>query len=83
MTSRVGDRMPCRRAGILFLSSGKIVDSQEKNMQKVATNANCMSVRVAGFGNAFRIDFEEVFVKALDMYHIMQRICVRQHLYII
>jgi hypothetical protein len=31
-------------------------------------------VRVAGLGKALRIDFEDVFVRALDMYHIMQRI---------
>lgn len=52
-----------------------MVDSQEKKRQRKATKKNWMSVRVAGLGKAMRMDFEEVFVKALDMYHITQRIC--------
>ena len=31
-------------------------------------------VRVAGLSKALRIDFEEVFVKAEDIYHMTQRI---------
>lgn len=51
-----------------------MVESQEKKRQRKATKKNWMSVRVAGLGNALRMDFEDVFVKALDMYHIIQRI---------
>jgi len=40
ITSRVGYRMPWRRAGTLALSEGKIVDSQEKKRQNEATKAN-------------------------------------------
>jgi hypothetical protein len=74
MTSRVGYRIPCRSAGMFLLSHGKIVESQEKRRQKLATKPNWMRVRVAGLGKALRMDFEEVFVKALERYHIIQRI---------
>jgi hypothetical protein len=40
----------------------------------VETNANCISVRVIGLGKAFRIDLDEVFVRADDRYHIRQSI---------
>lgn len=50
------------------------MESQEKKRQRKATKKNWISVRVAGLGKALRIDFEDVFVRALDMYHIMQRI---------
>ena len=73
MTSLVGYRIPWRRAGIVFLSRGKAEESQEKKTQKNATKANCMRVRVAGFGNAFRIDFEDVFVRALERYHTIHK----------
>ncbi len=53
---------------------GKMVASHEKKMQKEATKANWISVSVAGFGNALRIALEDVFVRALDMYQIIQRI---------
>ncbi len=51
-----------------------MVDSHEKRTQKNATKANCIKVRVAGFGKAFRMDLEEVFVRALEVYHIIQRV---------
>jgi hypothetical protein len=53
---------------------GKIVASHEKNMQREATKANWIKVSVAGFGKALRMAFEEVFVRALERYQIMQRI---------
>lgn len=56
------------------LRAGKMVESQEKKRQRKATKKNWTRVRVAGLGKALRIDFEDVFVRALDMYHIMQRI---------
>jgi hypothetical protein len=72
ITSRVGYRMPCRSEGTRAFSTGKMVESQEKKMQRVDTKANCIRVKVAGLGNAFNMDFEEVFVSALDIYQIMQ-----------
>jgi len=36
-------------------------------------------VSVAGLGKALRIDFEDVFVRALDMYQTMQRIYEQVH----
>jgi hypothetical protein len=74
ITSRVGYRIPYLRAGIVFLSAGNIVASHEKKRQKVATSRNWTRVRVAGFGKAFRIDFEEVLVRAEEKYHTMQSI---------
>ena len=53
---------------------GNILASHEKKRQNDATNANCIRVRVAGLGNAFKIDFEEVFVKAEEKYQIIQSI---------
>lgn len=59
----------------MFLGrAGNTVDSQENRTQKNATKANCIRVRVAGFGKALRMDFEEVFVRALEVYHIIQRV---------
>lgn len=49
------------------------MESQEKKMQKDETNANCMRVSVAGLGRALRMDFEEVFVRALEKYQMIQR----------
>lgn len=43
-------------------------------MQNVATKANWIRVRVAGLGKALRMLFEEVLVKALEKYQIMQRV---------
>ena len=75
MTSLVGYRTPCRNEGMCVLSVGKIEDSQEKKMQKPDTNANCIRVRVAGLRKALRIDFEEVLVRALEKYQMIQRTC--------
>ena len=51
-------------------------ESQAKNIQYSATNANCMRVRVAGLGKALSMDFEEVFVRALEKYHMIHSICL-------
>jgi hypothetical protein len=66
--------MGWRRAAICLWNIGKMVANHEKNMHKEATKANWIKVSVAGLGKAFRMAFEEVFVRALDRYHIMQRI---------
>jgi hypothetical protein len=64
----------CLSAGIACCRAGNTEASHEKNRQNEATNPNCIRVRVAGFGKAFRMDFEEVFVRALDIYQTIQRI---------
>lgn len=51
-----------------------MVASQEKRRQKEVTRENWTKVRVAGFGKTFRMALEEVFVRALEVYHIIQRI---------
>jgi hypothetical protein len=66
--------MPFRKGGTRGLSVGKMVESQEQKMQEDDTKANWMRVRVTGLSNVLRMDFEEVFVRALDKYQIMQRI---------
>ena len=40
-----------------------------------------MIVRVAGFGKAFSIDLEEVFVRAEVIYHAMQSACTKSAVY--
>jgi len=41
----------------------------------IETDANCTIVRVAGLGSAFRIDFDDVFVRAEVRYQTMQSAC--------
>lgn len=53
----------------LDLKTGNIVASFASNKHRLETNANCITVNVAGISNAFNIDFEEVFVSADDVYH--------------
>jgi hypothetical protein len=79
MTSRVGGLMPCLRAGTAFFRAGKLLASAEKRRQYDATNPNCMSVRVAGFGKDIKMVFEEVFVRADERYQIMQSVYDHQH----
>lgn len=83
ITSLDGYRIPCRKACMFLGRAGNIVASHENSMQKKATNANWISVRVAGFGKALRMDFDEVFVRALEVYHIIQRVYGKyQHLHL-
>ena len=51
-----------------------MVANQAKKRQYIATKPNCMRVSVAGLEKAFRMALEEVFVRALEKYHIIQRI---------
>jgi hypothetical protein len=60
-----------------FLRAGKMEANQEKNIQNVATKANWMRVSVAGFGKALRIDLEDVLVRALEKYQMMQSVYSR------
>jgi hypothetical protein len=76
--SWVGYRIPCRKAGMAFLRPGSTLDSHEKNRQNDATNPNCTRVRVAGLGNAFKMDLEEVFVRAEERYHTTHKIYQHQ-----
>jgi hypothetical protein len=46
-------------------------------MHHIDTNANCTAVRVTGFGRAFRMDFEDVFVTAEVKYQMRQRVCYK------
>lgn len=66
--------MGWRRAVICLWNIGKMVASHEKKTQKEATKANWIRVSVAGFGNALRMALEDVFVRALDIYQMIQRI---------
>ena len=74
ITSRVGYLIGWRSAATCFFRNGKTDASQEKRRQKNATKPNWIRVSVAGFGNALRMAFEDVFVKALETYHTIQRI---------
>lgn len=74
ITSREGCRMPCFKAGIVVLSPGNVDASLEKKTQNEDTKANCMRVSVAGLGNVLRMVLEDVLVRALDIYQVMQRI---------
>lgn len=59
------------------MRAGKTEANQEKNIQNVATKANWMRVRVAGLGKALRIDLEDVFVRALEKYQMIQSVYSR------
>lgn len=69
--------MPFLSAGILLLNKGNTVDRYTSKRQDNGTNANCTIVRVTGFGRAFKMDFEDVFVTAEVMYQMRQRICYK------
>lgn len=69
----LGYLMPCFNAGTAVLILGNVDASQANNRQNVDTKANCTSVSVAGLSNAMRIDFDDVLVKADEVYHITQR----------
>jgi hypothetical protein len=52
-------------------------ESEARTKHHDETEANWTIVKVAGFGNALRIDLEEVLVRAEVMYQTMQRTCGR------
>lgn len=74
-TSRDGARMGWRSAVIFSLRIGNTVASHAMRIQSDDTKANCTSVRVAGILKALRIDFDDVFVSADDVYQSRHRIC--------
>lgn len=65
--------MPFFRAGIVFLSPGNNMASHAKSKHHKDTKANWTSVRVIGLSKAFRIDLEDVLVRADVRYHMTQR----------
>lgn len=62
------------RAGIDERNLGNTLASHEDVMQKNATRKNCIMVSVAGLLKAFKMDLEEVLVRAEDMYHMIHRV---------
>lgn len=74
MTSRVGARMGYLRAVTFVRRTGKRTASHARRMHSDDTKANWTSVRVAGLSKALRMDLEDVFVRAEDVYHARQRI---------
>lgn len=75
MTSLLGSRMGCRNADILVRRTGKMLASQERKMQSEDTKANWINVKVAGMSKALRMDFDDVLVRADEVYHMTQRTC--------
>lgn len=74
MTSHVGRRKPFFNAGTAFFMAGNTDDNAVRIIHQEKTEKNWRIVKVAGFGYALRIDFEEVFVSADVMYQVMHRI---------
>ena len=72
MTSRDIGRIPCRKAGTRARKVDDCLASRAKKKHQRETNANCMIVKVIGRGNAFRMDLEEVLVKAELRYQTKQ-----------
>jgi hypothetical protein len=64
--------MPFFSAGIDLFRVGNIEARYARMRHHMETDANCTIVNVTGFGNAVRIDFEDVLVSADVMYHAMQ-----------
>ena len=65
--------MPYLRAGTVFRMAANRCARFAKSRHHSDTNANWTTVRVIGFGNALRIDLDEVFVRAELRYHVWQR----------
>lgn len=75
ITSHEGRLRPFFSAGIVLFSWGKSDDMLVNIKHQMNTDANWTIVRVAGLGRAFKMDFEEVLVKAEVMYQVIQRAC--------
>lgn len=65
--------MPCLRTGTLCCNHGITVDRYTNTRHQIETNANWTIVSVIGIGKAFRMDLEDVFVRAEVKYHTRQR----------
>lgn len=66
--------MPCRSAGTAVLRAGYMAARYADTRHHMETKANWARVRVTGLGNAIRIDFEEVLVRAEVVYQMIHRI---------
>lgn len=73
MTSRLGYLILCFKKGMATCSRGKVRARPAEMMHQAETKANCMMVKVTGFGYTVRIDFEDVFVRAELKYQTRQR----------
>lgn len=69
MRDLLGGRIPYLSTGIACFNRGYFLASAAKNRHHDETKANCISVRVKGFGSAVRMALEEVLVKMDAMYH--------------
>jgi hypothetical protein len=77
MRDLLGGRIPYFSTGIDCFSRGYLLARAAKKRHHDDTKANCIKVRVKGFGSAVRIALEEVFVKIEAMYHMPQSIYIR------
>lgn len=74
ITSRLIGRIPCLKAGTATRKVGDRLASCAKKKHQKETKANWTIVKVIGRRKAFRMDLEDVLVKAELRYHIKQRI---------
>ncbi len=63
--------MPFLRAGIVFFRDGKMDANHAERMHQKQTKRNWTMDRVIGLEKAFRIDLDEVFVRADVIYQTM------------
>ena len=61
MIAHEGGLRPYFIPGIIRLPDGSSRERKLRKMHQPDTNANCRTVNVTGWGNALRIDFEDVF----------------------
>ncbi len=73
MMSLLGGRTPFFSAGTIVRNRGYTLAIHPRNMHQEQTKANCISVRVTGFGNAVRMVLEDVFDMMEVMYQKAQR----------
>lgn len=69
-----GFRIPLRSAGMAVFKAGYTLANHANTKHHDETKANCMRVRVTGFGKALRIALEEVFDIADVVYQIAHNI---------
>ena len=69
ITSLLGGRTPFFSAGTAVRNRGYTLAIHPRNRHQEQTKANCINVRVTGFGNAVRMVLEEVF----DMMDVMNQ----------
>ena len=77
MTSQDGFLSPFLNAGIDLFKDGNTEAREADSRHHPDTEANWSTVKVAGLGKAFRIVFEDVFVRADVKYHPIHSACPR------